>query len=49
VAVDGEVRQLVEVKLNVVTPKVLGGAISPALPKPEAVTLEANKIKDLGD
>src|SRR6516164_11247490 len=49
VEVDGEVRQLVEVKLNVVTPKVLGGAISPALPKPEAVTLEANKIKDLRD
>src|SRR5215471_12841120 len=41
VAVDGEVRQLVEVKLNVVQ-------ASHALPKTEPIDAQPNDIKDLG-
>ena len=41
VAVDGEVRQLVEVKLNVVQ-------ASHALPKTEPIDAQPNDINDLG-
>jgi hypothetical protein len=41
VAVDGEIRQLVEVKLNVVQP-------THALPKTEPIDAQPNDINDLG-
>src|SRR5215468_9476585 len=46
VAVDGEVRQLVEVKLNVVAPNSLGPA-SPGLPSDAIKTIEHSEIKTL--
>ena len=41
VAVDGEIRQLVEVKLNVVSPA------SRALPKTDVIDARPNEVKDL--
>jgi hypothetical protein len=37
VAIDGEIRQLVEVKLNVVQPKTLDASSSPVLPASETL------------
>ena len=44
-AVDGEIKQLVEVKLNVVQ----APAASHALPSEPVLELEANEINDLAD
>jgi len=41
VAVDGEIKQLVEVKLNVVSPA------SRALPKTDVIDARPNEVKDL--
>src|SRR5215469_380630 len=48
VQVDGEVRQLVEVKLSVVQPKALGVESSLSLPQPDAIDIKPNDIKQLG-
>src|SRR5262249_1020399 len=47
VAVDREVRQLVEVKLNVVPAQNHLGNSSPALPRDALKTIEHSEIKDL--